>query len=232
MYVKKIKEPEKLYLDVLGTFKSEIQEILQSKTSVNIAMAGGRSIGSFLSYLKDDAAAIDWSKINIFMLDERLVPIEHEESNFKKIHEELLTSLLSGSRISPDNIHPFIFTEGSECEGVKEYQAALDIKGGFFDIALISIGEDGHLASLFPKHPSIDDTSSGFILVDDSPKMPKRRMSCSKSLLLRTKVGIAFIQGEGKREAFVKLQDENTIVRDCPAVLIKDMEKSYIYTDI
>ena len=96
----------------------------------------------------------------------------------------------------------------------------------------LCLGEDGHMASLFPRHPSIDSDADGFIVVEGSPKPPPRRVSASRRLLARTGLGVLVVYGEAKRDAWRMLRDPGVGVRDCPSKLIESMPAALALSDL
>jgi len=159
------------------------------------------------------------------MADERLVTIESKESNFRLLNEVL------NSIIPKENLHPFIYDKDSNSFGIKTYEEEIKKYGGNFDIVLVSAGEDGHIASLFPNHPSIYDNSKHYIFVDNSPKPPVKRMSASKNMILRSKIGIVLFYREIKREAYLKFLNMELDYTACPAKLVSEIPESYVITD-
>jgi 6-phosphogluconolactonase len=191
---------------------------------VVIGVPGGRNITPILNYLIKEK--LPWEKIHIFMVDERLVPIDNEESNFRLIKEIL------NHFIPKENLHPFIYDSESSYFGIKSYEDEINKYGGDFDIVLVSAGEDGHIASLYPNHPSISDNSEHYIFVDNSPKPPLRRMSASKNMILRSKIGIVLFYGEIKREAYLNFLNKELDYTNCPAKLLSELSESYVITNL
>jgi 6-phosphogluconolactonase len=214
-------EEEQIFAKSAKLIKKSIDELLFKKNFVVLGLCGGRSITSILNELiKED---ILWEKIHVFLVDERLVPIDDEESNFRLINESL-------SEVVPEeNFHPFIFDKNNSLES---YMTEIKKFGGSYDIVVLSAGEDGHIAALYPNHSSIFDESDFLILIDDSPKPPKDRMSISKKFLLKSKIGFLYLIGNSKRESLSNFSNEKIDYSKCPAKLVSELSKSYIFTDI
>lgn len=114
--------------------------------SCSIGLSGGSTPKSIYKEL-GKRTDIDWSKVSIFLLDERYVPNNHQDSNQKMIVE----TLLAYAPISPENVFfPDTTLPIDEC--VAAYAA--DVKAGWGDrlpdITILGMGDDGHIASLFP----------------------------------------------------------------------------------
>ena len=206
-----------------------LKEFINNKGNVVLAVCGGRSVAPIFEILAK-SSSIDWGKVHIFMVDERLVKIDSSDSNFKIFKENFLDNRTS---VKPKPVlHPFLYYPEVKDKGTEEYEREIAALGGNYDIALFSSGEDGHVGALYPNHHSIHDDSEYYILMDDSPKPPSKRMSSSKKLLARTKVAILLVLGEAKRGVLEKITDKALSVTQCPAKLVMDLPTSYLLTDL
>jgi 6-phosphogluconolactonase len=104
---------------------------------------------------------LPWDKTHLFLVDERVVPWEHRDSNYHMLRETLLNYI----PIPQENIHPIPTDRTSLQTSAKAYEEEMKIffnlqSGQYpeFDLILLGIGEDGHTASLFPGTPVLDDT--------------------------------------------------------------------------
>jgi 6-phosphogluconolactonase len=104
---------------------------------------------------------IPWHKTHVFMVDERMVAFEHPDSNFGTAQKDFLDKIPTPQK----QIHPMPATV-SPAEGVALYQTELEtffhasaLTEPVFDLIILGIGKDGHIASLFPKQPIIKDTN-------------------------------------------------------------------------
>lgn len=210
---------EEIFSAVAAKISDLIREQLTRKEVTVIGLPGGRSIQTLLSVLiKSD---LPWEKIHIFLVDEREVPVDHVDSNYRLIRDSL-------SPLSPGPvIHPY-----QQKDGVQKYSDEFSQFGSRCDLIILSSGEDGHVASLFPGHPSIMNEDALFIEVNNSPKPPPQRMSMSRTLIVRSQVGILLILGESKREAFKRLKNPNISWEECPAKLIYTVNQHHIFTDL
>lgn len=135
-------------------------------------------------------------------MDERLVPLDNPESNYRLISEIFFVPLLEKNLIKTGQILA-VQTMGKNSE--KDYTNRVP----FMDIGLFGSGPDGHIASLFPHHPGLQDISNGFILIHDSPKPPSDRISVSIPYIQNIPMVFIFFIGEGKREAYEQFLDKN-----------------------
>lgn len=205
-------------------YKEGIEKLLRQQELVVMAVPGGRSVAAIFKELKK--FPVDWRRVRIFMLDERLVPLDHQESNFRLVHKEL------AGHVADDTLCPFTFPPGSPEQGCAAYENTLNCFGGRFDIVLASSGEDGHIASLFPGRDAILDDRSGFLIIADSPKPPPERMTAGKRLIKEARVGYLLFMGSSKKDAVDSFLNPDLDAPSCPAKVILDIPKHFIFTDL
>jgi len=192
-----------IFDDEMSLSKALAQEILNiakksifEKDCFSIVLTGGQSVLNLYKILsKSDS---NWEKWYIYIGDERCVPMRHKDRNDQVINE----IWLDNSTISKNNIH-FIQAELGLIEAQKEYEKVLK-KIDKFDVVLLSMGEDGHIASLFPNHVYPEDQM--IVVEHDSPKPPKERVSMSYKQLNRAHYIFKLIIGESKQKAVTLLQ--------------------------
>jgi len=202
--------------------KQLILKRIDEKDSITLGLPGGRSISSILSHLKKES--LPWKHIDIFMVDERFVPIDNVQSNFQLISKELAGIL------PKENLHPFIYKQNVEDSGLKAYTEEIKKYGGYYDIILLSSGEDGHIASLFPTHPALFNESEYYVLVENSPKPPPTRISVSKNFIKKSPIGMLLFAGLEKKIAFERFVQRNHSFEQCPAVILQEVRESYVIT--
>lgn len=123
---------------------------------IAISLSGGSTPRRLYGLLADPPFrdAMPWDRIHWFWGDERFVPPDHPDSNFRMVRE----ALLSRAPVPVANIHP-VDTSGAPADSARAYEAtlksyyggdALDPARPLFDIELLGLGPDGHTASLFP----------------------------------------------------------------------------------
>lgn len=217
-------EKGEIYRKISSVVADLIDQILSEKDEVTLGLPGGRSISNILQFLKMEN--IDWNRVHVFMIDERLVSLDDNESNFKLIKQGL------SDVIPSKNLHPFCYNETKEDYGLLDYKEEIMKNGGKYDIILVSSGEDGHIGALYPNHSSIHDESSFLISMSDSPKSPSKRMSISKKFLLKSKIGVIIFVGDMKREAYSNFLDKEIDIFMCPAKLVAQLPRSYVLTNI
>ena len=115
-----------------------------------VALSGGSTPRATYTLLASDefAARVDWPRVRVFWGDERCVPPDHPDSNYRMAREALLDKI----PIPTENVHR-IQSELSPDQAATAYQEELEAVlgiGGRFDLILLGMGTDGHTASLFP----------------------------------------------------------------------------------
>lgn len=207
-----------------------IKKVLQEKDRAILGIPGGRSVQGIFVLLRE--ADINWAQVHVFMVDERLVPLDDDESNFKGAREAFLGQLIAEGALPEGNVHPFEYKEEAVDDGVQGYTELFQQYGNAFDVILLSAGEDGHVASLYPNHDSIGSDDAYFIRVYESPKPPPDRVSASRDLLLRATSAVLLFYGDGKKDALTTFQSPESNIESCPALISSRIPNSFVLTDI
>jgi 6-phosphogluconolactonase len=130
------------------------------------ALSGGKTPVTLYTMLtqKPFASRIPWARVHLFWVDERCVPPDHEDSNYRMVREILLDHV----PIPPDNVH-WMQGEMDPAEAAARYEEGLrqfftfsESSGGafpVFDLVLLGLGADGHAASLFPGTRAIHESA-------------------------------------------------------------------------
>ena len=140
-------ESEFFYATLESYFVDKILEINGENGAVRLALAGGTTPMPIYSTLVN-SSSLPLDKIEIYQTDERFVDKKEETSNQKKILQALGPDV--SSEIGELN---FINTALPIVQAIKDYDeklSSLDSDGGLFDLVILGIGPDGHIASLFP----------------------------------------------------------------------------------
>jgi 6-phosphogluconolactonase len=129
------------------------------------------------------------------MPTQRCVPLDHADSNYKSLKENLMDKI--SNPIPAENIVAYDASSASPEEAAQRYQEALQKKiapaaegGGScpcFDVILLGMGEDGHTASLFPGHALLEETNKLVAHITDSPKPPPERITLTYPVIWAAK---------------------------------------------
>ena len=142
-----------------------------------IALTGGGVGIKLLVRVRESpaCAAIDWSRVEIFWGDERFVPAADPERNEKQAREALLDHV----PVDPARVHAMAPSDGEFGDEVDAAAAAyaeiIDARDGL-DLVMLGMGDEGHVASIFPESPAVYDTRS-VVPVRNCPKPPPTRVS-------------------------------------------------------
>ena len=171
---------------------------INSRGVFNIAVSGG-------SMPRLTQKAMEGNeKWNVFFVDERVVPLIDNQSNYKAWRQWIIETKAIAHKIE----------FSSNADNVREdYELKVkkNVPNLVFDLIMLGMGEDGHTASLFPSLKHYKDDHLGILLVDDSPKPPSVRITFSLPLITRSRSVIFIACGEGKRN-MIKNGVENTFV--------------------
>lgn len=140
-----------------------------------LALSGGSTPGRFFELLAEED--LPWDVGHVFWADERLVPRQSPESNYHLAREHLLSRVA----VPEANVHPMWGGSGSAEEGAREYEAVLRNFFGpgalpAFDAVHLGMGGDGHVASLFPGQPGLEEEHRWVLPVSyehASPPVPR-----------------------------------------------------------
>ncbi|MBP9837899.1 MAG: 6-phosphogluconolactonase [Proteobacteria bacterium] len=212
-------------LEILSSFKNE---------KIVVGLCGGRSIVKLLEKLLTSAEANKnlFAKMQFFLIDERLVGIRDKDSNYNLLYQEFFLTLLEKLIIKEEQIHPFTYDKANPGLALEKYTSEFKTEGGKFDLVVFGAGEDGHVASLFPNHPSIQNNNVGYIEVSNSPKPPANRISASKAMLEKTELAVAMFLGEAKQQAYRNYLNPNIAVEECPVKIVNTAKNQIIVTDL
>lgn len=151
---------------------------LQSAGRVpSVALTGG---GVGIGTLRQVAAtpardAVDWRRVDFFWGDERFVPRDDDERNEKQARQALLDHI----DVDPDRVHPMAPSDGEfgdDVDAAADAYAKLITGRDGFDVVLLGMGPEGHVASVFPESPAVYDDRP-VVAVRNCPKPPPTRIS-------------------------------------------------------
>ncbi len=230
---------EELFKRSAKLLVSEIIKLNGKNNKIVIGLPGGRSIVGLFDAIATSSNFTKpeiWSKTLIFLVDDRLVDITSEDSNTRLVQESLIKKLIVKKALTKlnarSNFYGFKYDSKKKDKGCKEYNKEFFSKAKGFDILFLGVGEDNHVAALYPNHHSIKFLGKQYFTMNDSPKMPKDRMSASRKMIEDTKVIFLLFIGEGKKQALKNFLDPKMSVENCPAKMALKANKTYLITDI
>lgn len=160
-----------------------------------LVLAGGSTPRRTYQLLAERPLA--WGELTVLFGDERCVPPDDPESNYRMAKEELL------DRVYPGSVHRMPAELGAE-RCAELYDGV--VRGLMpLDLVLLGMGPDGHTASLFPGHAALD-ARNWAVAVHDAPKPPPDRVSLSLEALRKSRRVVLLVTGGDKAEALALAQ--------------------------
>jgi 6-phosphogluconolactonase len=174
-----------------------------------LGVAGGSAVTA-IQRVRNLVSANTWSALKLTWVDERVVPVANPDSNRGALERAGVL------RTPPSLVLPMVL-DGEDgaaaCERFGlQFQRRFD---GALDVALLGMGEDGHVASLFPGHPLLD--AAGVVAhLEDSPKPPLARVTLTMQVLRHpTTRRLVIAGGAGKRAALLRLRSNDASLPVC-----------------
>jgi 6-phosphogluconolactonase len=218
-----------------GDWVREIQSARSAGKPHGVALSGGRITQKFFTetVAQSQAGKVALDQVEFFWADERCLPPDDPESNFKLANERLFRPL----QISPGRIHR-LRGELPPVEAVEMARAeiAAIVPAGasgqpVLDLVLLGMGEDGHVASLFPNTTEqVWNAAESFLVVRDSPKPPPTRITLSLAAIVAARNVWVLASGTAKAEAFQASLDPAG--KTPLARVIQTRSATKIYSDI
>lgn len=213
----------------------EVLRASDSQKPLVVGLCGGRSVGAILDALAQELRQAESQlrdRLHFFVIDERMVPLTSEESNYALLNDRFFRPMVAEGILQASHIHPFTSDTEHPKDRCAEYLVELQECGGELTIVVLGMGEDGHVAGTFPHHSALSVQTKGFVTFTDSPKPPAGRMTATLSLLRTAKLGVLLALGEGKRAAFNAFQDPTVPLEACPAKICSMMHEAIVVTDL
>jgi 6-phosphogluconolactonase len=169
-----------------------------------ILLSGGST--PFCVYQKLAEMDLDWTRVYVGLVDDRMVPLDHPSSNFGVLKSVFDRAIQAGAHVFP-MVQTDDWSENLELVR-EEYQ----IFAERIDYTILGMGNDGHTASLFPNDPASEaDLSSDerTLLYTQAPVEPKHRMTCSLAFLAQAKNTTLMLVGEEKLNVLRQAEQQN-----------------------
>jgi len=180
--------------DVPGAFADRVIEAFGARAAedFSLALSGGETARRCYERLAEDGGTrIDWWKVVVYWGDERCVPHDDEESNYRLAREALL------DRVGAANA-----THLMRCAEVDAYQLRVGDLGRF-DLVHLGLGPDGHTASLFAGSEALDADPGRLVALTEDPsgRNPYPRMTLTLAGIARARLVVVTAEGEEKADA-------------------------------
>ncbi|MDJ0952292.1 MAG: 6-phosphogluconolactonase [Acidimicrobiia bacterium] len=174
--------------------------VAEADRMITLGLAGGGTPAA--TYQKLAGGSLDWSKVVMWLGDERWVPHDHAESNTRMARETLVDPVL-GRFLAPNTAF------GAPEDAAADYSQTLNdvFHQGRPDLVLLGIGDDGHTASLFPGTDALE-AESGVYLASWVEQKNTWRLTASMPLLWSAREIVFLVQGQSKAQILSQIVDD------------------------
>ncbi len=210
--------------ELANYFGKLIYEKSEQQQHLNIALSGGSTPKAIFDILAENYKhKIDWSKIFLFWGDERCVPPDDDESNYKMTKEHLLDKV----PIPQKNIFRVLGELSSE-EATEDYIGTLthnlpctNDQTPIFDLLILGMGDDGHTASIFP-YEIVLWNNKKVCVTATHPKTGQKRVSLTGKTINSAKEIFFLVTGDKKAEKVDEIINKKKNYTQYPASLVKN----------
>ncbi|MHA1559247.1 MAG: 6-phosphogluconolactonase [Alphaproteobacteria bacterium] len=169
---------------------SHLRDLAATRRRVSLAVSGGDTPWPMLRALaKSDGP---WQQLDVFQVDERIVPLEHQARNFRQVQESLETL--------PVQLHAMPVDDPDVDRAARDYEASLP---DALDVTQLGLGDDGHTASLVRGDPVVDIVDRGVAVT--AVYQGYKRMTLTYPAINRSGVIVWLVRGTRKRGALAAL---------------------------
>lgn len=190
--------------DPAAAVAERLAALLQQTSPSYVALSGGSTPRPAYRRLGTDLRdAVPWDRVTIFQVDERWVPWDHPDSNWRMLREELVSRVPQACAYPMD---PLAERPALDYEARLRNVIPLD-KGGVpvLDLVLLGMGADGHTASLFPETAALEEETR-LVVESQGPPPHTRRLTLTFPVLRAADRRWFLVQGANKAEAFRRAQ--------------------------
>jgi 6-phosphogluconolactonase len=223
-----LKEKIRIHRDYESLCKSLAEHVYQlihnslaEQDQFTFVLAGGSTPDLFYEQLGSVyKERIPWERVYFFWGDERNVPLEDEESNFKMVNEKLLKRVNVAEKniihvhTVPDNV------EKTANNYEEKLQLFFNRSLPRFDLVLLGLGEDGHTASLFPRSRAINEEKR-WVVPSEAPDPPRQRVTMTYPVINNAKNIYFLVNGKEKAAAVNNAFNDDIGKNICPAAYIQ-----------
>jgi 6-phosphogluconolactonase len=190
--------------------------------SFAVALAGGSTPRRAYELLGTDEFKdrVDWLRVHLFFGDERMVPPDSPESNYRMVND----ALISRVRLPPENVHringetaPQASAESYDAE-LKRFFGATDWPR--FDLVFLGMGDDGHTASLFPGTDALKENAK-WVIVTTHPRSGQARITLTLPVINHAARVIFLVTGEKKAAPLARVLHGDAANDEMPAQKIR-----------
>lgn len=218
--------PDDLAHGVAVNLLARLIELQVDGRVAQLCLTGGRIANRTYTALSllVEGSALDPERLELWWGDESFLPTDAPERNAG----ETLAILAGRFPLKPSRTHPMPAADGLVDSGVSAGTYAKELGDTVFDICLLGMGDDGHVAGIFPDHPSFAATTHTVIGVDDAPKPPSQRISLTAPTLSRSREVWYLVAGDDKADAVSRSVAGDP---DMPAGIVRGSDETVWFVD-
>ncbi len=208
-------------------FIDTMQAAIKERGKLVVVLSGGSTPLKMYEKLLEHRD-LPWNKVLFFFGDERFVPHDHPDSNYKAAKENLLEPL----GLAQENVFPWPFGDSLEM-AARDYADTITKTLGaspLFDLTFLGLGDDAHTASLFSNTGVVFD--EGLTTVCKPTTAKHERLTLTAEALSKSRTVVFLVSGESKRKALTETRAGKGQFDAYPARAIKAKENLYWLTDI
>jgi 6-phosphogluconolactonase len=221
--IKVVADATELAAAAAEEFTRAAQAAISARGRFAVALSGGSTPRPMYEMLAQAPyrERVDWQRVEFFWGDERAVPPDHPDSNFRMANEALIAKLA----LSPERVHR-IKAERANLDGAaRDYQDEIARALGEppnLDLALQGLGPDGHTASLFPYTEALNETAR-WVAPNYVPRLKAHRVTMTFGLLNRAALVIFLVAGADKAAPLAQVLEGSEDPQRLPAQLIRPL---------
>jgi 6-phosphogluconolactonase len=208
------------------------QAALVAKGEFRVSLSGGSTPKALYALLASDQfrERFPWRRVSWYWGDERFVPYDHPESNYRMTRE----AMLSKAPVPPENVHP-VPADGTPDEAALRYERTLQVANGgtvldparpLFDVTLLGLGPDGHTASLLPGEPVLEERKRWVAAV--SHGRPEVRITMTYPVIESSRRVAFLVAGKEKADILKSIRAGGS---DVPAARVKPVGELVWFVD-
>ncbi len=204
------RDPEELAAAVAARLMTRLVDVQSARGEASVVLTGGSIARLTLEAVRDSPArgAVDWRRLDVWWGDERFLPSGDPERNETLAREALLDAV----PLDPARVHPMPASDGPDGDDPEAAAARYadelaraarpedHADAPAFDVCLLGVGPDGHIASLFPGMPALYDDRP-VVAVRGAPKPPPTRITLTLPVIQGSREVWAVVAGEDKAKA-------------------------------
>ncbi len=208
--------------EVAQQFAIYLADFVKTREIIFLALSGGSTPKLLFDHLASHySRSINWAKVHFFWGDERCVPSDHSESNYKMTLDHLLSKI----EIPDENIHRVKGEMEPQLEADRyaaEIKNLVAVEGDLpkFDLVMLGMGEDGHTASIFPHQMHLLQ-SENICEVATHPESGQKRITLTGKVINNAAQVVFLVTGKSKAERMFEILEQQGDWKDYPATYIQ-----------